>query len=68
MRKLNLIILCTLAFAVLMIPIASNLSAAIPMQHKGPFPFPPNLIPHIDPSNHNHLVKKNVVPKPNTLP
>ncbi|GEM_PF-3511533 len=58
----KLVLLGILVLAVLVIPVVTHLSSAVPQQHKGPFPFPPKLIPPIDPNNHHHLVKKGIVP------
>lgn len=58
----RLVLLGILVLAVLVIPVVTHLSSATPQHHKGPLPFPPNLIPPIDPNNHHHLAKRGLVP------
>ena len=56
------VLLGILVVAVLVIPVATNMSSAAVQHHRGPVPFTPSLVPHIDPHNHHHLVKRGIVP------
>ncbi|HJU13156.1 MAG TPA: hypothetical protein VJ792_05970 [Candidatus Nitrosotalea sp.] len=62
MRRLLAVVLGLAILGAVALPLAVHVSLATPWQHKGPVPFPPSLIPPIDPNNHHHLVKKHIVP------
>jgi hypothetical protein len=57
MRKSSLVLLGTLIFSILLIPLVANLPIAMALIHTGPVPFPAYLIPH--PSTPNHHIPKN---------
>jgi len=60
----NMILLSTLIFSILLIPMMTDLHVAIALTHTGPVPIPQNLIPHPGTSNHNHIVKHHTGPVP----